>query len=971
MYFRCLCAVFAGLAIAGTAHAQASAPTPLRIVTDNNFPPYVFVDDSGKVVGYEVDLWKLWQEKTGRKIDFQAMDWATAQQRMLDGKADVIDLMYETPEREKTYSFSHPDGVRQVSIFARDAITGLDSIQALKGFVVGAERGDACVSHLHADGITTLKLYDNYQQIITAAANREFPAFCMDDDPAHYYLYKRKDHAQFKKAFSYYQGQLHWAVLKGNESTLAMVNRGMRMITSQERARLRKKWMGSSIYFTYYTHIFAIALAIMIGLALVALAALRTLRQAVARKTAELLHKNAQLTALIESSPDLIWMKDTDGTYLACNQATANFLGRPSDKVIGRKDRDLMDPALAEDIRRRDIQTIHSGQRTTEEVQALNPLTNAQRVIETIKAPIVDAHGVKVGIVAVGRDITGRKVAEARLEQAAMLFHSTSDCILVTDLDRRIVTVNAAFIQTTGYDADEVRGKQPLFLDAQHGADTEFSSFWSPDSSGDIWQGEAWCRRKDGEIFPAWWNINPSRNARGEVTHLVAVFSDTGQLKRYQSQIEYLTFHDLLTKLPNRSLLMDRLEQAISRASYKRRKAALMMMGLDHFRRINESLGHDVGDALLKEIGQRILKVAPLGKTIARMGGDEFALVLVDITDTIGMTALAERLLDAIARPFEFDGKLVQPRASIGIAVYPRDAQDVGSLVKNAAAAMHQAKSQSPLKVHFYDEELSATAIMLHELETDLVHALERSQFELYFQPQWQSGTDTITGIEALVRWNRPGSGVVSPTHFLPLAEEMGIVAPIGQWILRAACAQCARWQAQRLPEVPIAVNITVAQLVSDTFVAEVQSALEANALRPGWLELEITEGQLVQKGSHAEKVLADLRGLGVRIAIDDFGTGYSSLAYLRRLPADVLKIDKSFIDDIPEQQDAVRIVAAIISMAHTLNMKVVAEGVETESQVNTLHALECDYLQGYYKTRPLPADAVAEFCWPNPSEVK
>ena len=962
-----LLVVILGLGLVSGLHAsepaRPAAPdtSPLRVVTDNNFPPYVYLDAHGQAVGYEVDLWKLWSDRTGRKVDLVTTRWDKAQAMMRAGQADAIDLMYRTPAREGAYDFTTAFATSTVSIFSIGTITGIDGIKTLHGFRVGVERGDACAERLQADGITTLAYYPDYRAILAAVKAGNLHIFCMDDGPAYYYLYKDVPGLRFRKDFTYYHGQFRRAVLKGHAATLDLIDRGMAMITPAERARLRAKWMGRPVSFTPYARWFGIALVVALALAVLAFLWARALRRAVARRTRQLQHRTAQLDSLVESSPDLIWMKDRNGIFRICNRHAADALGKPVAAILGHREEDLRDPHAAADVPAQDREVLEQGRTLVKEVTLPAAAGQATRIHEAIRAPVRDVDGSIIGVLCMARDITERKLATTRLEQSAKVFESMRDGVIVTDRRLRILCVNRAFSRLTGYGQEAVDGREPELIDVQSGPDSPFTHAWLQAAAGSDWQGELWIRHREGRLLPAWWSIHGVRDGQGTITHLVAVFTDLQQIRQYQDRIHTLTHYDLVTGLPNRTLGIDRLGQAIRRAAAEQRQLACLLLGLSNLREVNESLGHATGDALLGFVAERLKHNIEPQHTLVYVRGNKFALLVEDRVRALELTALAERLLKAIGEPMLVDGQRIVARGGIGIVMYPEDGSDPETLARNMDTAMHQAKRQPRPNVRFYSEHLSEDARRALHLDAALRQAVDADQFELFYQPQWSFADDAPSGYEALLRWRSPEDGLVTPDRFLPFAEKSGLIVPIGRWVLRTACRQAAQWSAQGLPALPVAVNVSARQLDAPEFDREVAAALADSGLAPERLHLEITEGQLLNRGCNIDRTLARIHASGVSLAIDDFGTGYSSLSYLRHLPVRVLKIDKSFVDDIPVDRDAMRIVAAIISMAHSLRLLVVAEGVERREQADALRELGCDHRQGFLDSPAVPASQLPD----------
>lgn len=695
----------AGLLVAGLS-IQCAAAT-LRVIGDNNYPPYLFLGPDGKPRGYVVDEWKLWEQKTGINVDLVATDWATAQQRILAGKADVIEMMFDTPGRAASYDFSPPFATVSTGIYTDPAITGITDPSGLHGFTVGVERGDACVDRLRKAGVTSIREYTGYTDLIEAAKAKDVRIFCMDELPAEYYLYRLNEQQRFVKAFDFYSDRFRRGVRKGDAATLAMVERGMSLITDQERAQLRKKWMGRPLDLTGYEKPFMALSATLAFTGLLLLAWIYSLRRGVRRRTREL---------------------------------------------------------------------------------------------------------------------------------------------------------------------------------------------------------------------------------------------------------EFLTHFDPVTDLPNRQLLLDRIDHAIA---HNDAPIAVLLLDLDNFKRINDSFGHPNGDKLLQEVAERLKALPGPISTVARLSGDDF-VVMARAGEVEQVTLVAEEARRAIAQACHLEGKELFVSASVGISMFPADGTDGVTLLKNADAAMFRAKQSGRNAIAFYSAALSAQARTFISLGTSIRKAIENNDFELLYQPQFCLATGRIHCVEALVRWRQDGR-LVPPSDFIAYAEEHGLIEALGAWVLRTACLDLSGWLADGVPEIRVAVNLSPRQLACSGLLKTVETALGDACLPPRLLELEITEGALVQSDQATLDALRGLRALGVDIAMDDFGTGYSSLAYLRHLPVNVIKIDKSFLAGVPGERNAMQLISAIVAMSHAMDMRVVAEGVERDGQAAFLKDIGCDLAQGWLFARAMRSTELRE----------
>ncbi|GBG01476.1 hypothetical protein AZSI13_08030 [Azospira sp. I13] len=664
--------------------------------------------------------------------------------------------------------------------------------------------------------------------------------------------------------------------------------------------------------------------------------------------------KDRESCALLDAIPDPAWLLTPEGNYLSVNSAFCRYAGRPLEEIIGRNVADLFSPEETERMEAGRRQVVESRQPLREEVWLSLP--GGRKPFEFLRVPVFDDNGAVRALAGVAWDISARYKAEERQRLITHVFDHSTEAILILDDQGLIVTFNNAFAALTGYAVAEVKGQNPAFLASPHNDPGFRERIRATLERGENWLGEAVTLRKDGSDCPVWCNFGIIHDDRGAVINKVAFVTDLSEKKAAQAQIESLSNVDQLTALPNRQWFSRILGDWLAEG----RPGALVMLDLDHLSRINDAFGHAAGDELLRRIGERLRKGLRPCDILGRLGGDQFGM-LVDLSDeSRSVATVARHLLDILSHPVKMQGSDVVTTACAGITLFPQDASDTAILLRNVDTAMHHAKRGGQNAYHFFSPELNERMVARLRLESELRLALQLRQLELHYQPQVEIGGGII-GFEALLRWNHPRLGMVSPAEFIPLAEESRLILPIGAWVLTEACRQARQWQDAGLPPTVVAVNLSAVQFQERDLVAQVSAALMSSGLAPRWLELEITESVIMQEPERTAGILEELKCLGVRLSIDDFGTGYSSLAYLKRFPIDKIKIDRSFIRDVVQSPGDAAIVRMVIAMAGELERKVIAEGVETTEQLDFLRLHQCHEFQGFLCSRPVPAGRVPE----------
>jgi diguanylate cyclase (GGDEF)-like protein/PAS domain S-box-containing protein len=669
----------------------------------------------------------------------------------------------------------------------------------------------------------------------------------------------------------------------------------------------------------------------------------------------------------------IVAVTDVQGTIAYVNDKFCSISQYSKDELIGQNHRILNSGYHSKEFFEQMYRTIANGKVWHGEIKN-RAKGGSMYWVDTTIVPTLNTEGKPLQYVAIRADITERKHAEEAVKESLATSENAikeladqkfaldqHSIVAVTDVQGTITYVNEKFCAISQYSKDELIGRNHRILNSGYHTKDFFQQMYRTITGGAVWHGEIKNRAKNGSLYWVDTTIVPFLDPTGRPRQYVAIRTDITERKVAEARIQFLADSDALTGLPNRRLLQDRLTQALAIARRNKSRVALLFLDLDTFKNINDSMGHSVGDLLLQELAERLKTWGRKQDTVARVGGDEFLIVLTELNDITDAAVAAERLLDGIIGEYSIRGHVLNITCSLGISIFPEHGTDPETLMKNADAAMYSAKQNGRNNFRFFTDEMNAQVVERLTLENSLRLALDRKELFLVYQPQVEIATGRIVGLEALLRWQHPELGLVPPDRFIRIAENSGLILTIGEWVLRTACSQALKWQEEGLPAVTIAVNVSAIQFRQESFCGLIRRVLHETGLAPQCLELELTESLLLANAEVMLSVVEELKAIGVTLAIDDFGTGYSSFSYLRQFRVSKLKIDRSFIRDVAVNPDDAAITAAIISMAKSLHLKVIAEGVEDEAQMTFLRARQCDEIQGYYFSKPLAVDDVAE----------
>jgi diguanylate cyclase (GGDEF)-like protein/PAS domain S-box-containing protein len=676
--------------------------------------------------------------------------------------------------------------------------------------------------------------------------------------------------------------------------------------------------------------------------------------------TEQLTRSREYFMGLYMNAPMAYQSVDKKGVILEVNQAWCDLFGYERDEVLGRKYAEFIAPESHFDVGENIVKLF--TQKHLENVPfSILTKGNKTRLVLLQARVSTDPNTGELRTHGVLTDLTEQLRAEKNLRLSAKVFENTGEGVMVTDLNKEIIFVNAAFTTILGYEAAEVIGQNPRLLNSGKNAPELYTEMWQALLQKDIWQGEIINRCKDGSLISEWLTLTALKDDDGQLENYVAVFADITKLKESASKLHYMSHHDALTHLPNGRHLMGSLEYAIVHAKQDQSSIAVLTLGLDRFKEVNDSYGHESGDEVLINTAKLLREIIRDIDVVAHFGGDEFVVLIDELSDENDAARIAKTIIERISEPQTLSNKrMISVGCSIGIALYPEHGETAELLMQHSGSALYLSKKKGRGTFEYFTSGMTELAQQRMVVESDLKIAIKNNELRVFYQPQVDLKTGKIKGAEALVRWQHPQRGLLAPGHFIEIAESSGLICDIGEWVLNETCRQAKQWHDQGQTEFVYAVNVSPKQLAHTNVLEVVNQALDKSGLPHAQLELELTESGLVSIGEAAIGLFKDIRAQGISIAIDDFGTGYSSLSYLKNLPLDILKIDKSFVDDIPSNEQGMQIVNTIIAMAKNLNLEVLAEGVEEEVQRAFLEAAGCDYFQGYLTSRPVPAEEFA-----------
>lgn len=932
--------------------AWLAAHPVIRVGIDRDFAPYEWIDEDGKYVGLAADYMRILEARLGVRFEIIGdQPWSVVLDMAKRGELELLSCAVRTPEREQFLSFTEPYKSTRAVIIDQGRGDFIGSLEHLAGKRVAVEKG-YFMQELLANNYPRIELTlaGSTKEALGLVFDGSADAYVGDAGTTNYAI-KREGLLTLRfSGLTEYFSRHSVAIHRDYPELASIITKAMATISADEADAIFNRWLGLRIEQGVTTETLLGYAAGVVGFfLLIAYWVLRLRREIGVRKLAELhqQHHNRVLQMLAEKAPLMRVLNVIADNVAALNPDLSCRIGLVDDD--GRSPwPPAFDPACDPGAGSCWSQPIRSGQGgllgafLIEHRHPRPPSAADLRLIED------EARLAALAI--------EKSADEARLQLAASVFNHAREGIMITDPDGTIVEINDTFTHITGYSRDEAIGQNPRLLKSGRHAPEFYAALWEQLKTSGHWAGEIWNRRKDGEVFADLRTISAVRDAAGTTQNFVALFTDITPMKEHQQQLEHIAHFDALTGLPNRVLLADRLQQAMIKSRRRDQSLAVAYLDLDGFKAVNDRHGHHVGDELLIILAQRMKAMLRDGDTLARIGGDEFVAVLFDLEQPQDWKPVIARLRQAAADPATVGDAVVQVTASIGVTLYPQDGADADQLIRHADQAMYGAKQEGKNRYHLFDVDHDAALQSWRDSLEHICRALVRREFVLYYQPKVNMKTGAVIGAEALIRWQHPERGLLGPAAFLPIIEKHPVGVELGEWVIDSALAQMSAWHAAGV-DIAVSVNVAARQLQMADFVPRLEALLAAHPdVEPGCLELEVLETSAMDDMAHVSAVMHACHALGVRFALDDFGTGYSSLTYLKRLPADILKIDQSFVRDMLDDPDDLAIIEGVIGLATAFRREVIAEGVETVAHGELLLALGCELAQGYGIARPMPA---------------
>ena len=949
--------------------AVRSAGAEERTVRVGVYPnaPKIFVDADGRADGIMVDLLRKIAAAENWRLTFVPCEWSACMKAVEQGDIDLLPDVAWSVERNQVLDFHNVPALHSWSQVYRHPRVPIASILDLDGKKV-AVMGDSIQQAYLADFLLQFGVQAQLVSVRSVDAGfhlvdkREADVVVASKYAGDIYANR---HALVETPIAFLPVRLFFAAPKGRGGfALAAIDRHLdawqRSADSPYFAVLQQ-WQRKTLLARTPPWVLWAAGAVAAALAIALLLAF-WLRREVALKTRALVDSQQRLSTILDSVDSLIYIKDDSYRYQYVNRAACEFYRTSCDQIIGKSDDELFDTATAAGIRGTDRAVIEQGARIVAEEVSSTTRADHPTFLST-KIPLCRDDGSIYGLCGIATDISGRKNAEESTRIAATVFQSQQG-MFVTGPDRLMLDVNDAYAAMSGFPARDLVGRPPPMVSLEAGGDDAWNTLWELVATRGTWQGDVWTHNSKGVAYPAWLTITAVRDAQGRITNFVGTQADTTRQKMAQDEIMQLANFDALTGLPNRRLLLERLEHCLSVYNRSKQAVALLFLDLDNFKDLNDTRGHEVGDQLLKQVAQRLRDCIREGDTVARLGGDEFVILLEGIGETEEQAAahaakVGWHIIEVIGQPFSIGGGSHHATCSIGAALRLGADTDSDELMKRGDLAMYEAKRDGRNTLRFFHDNMAFDVTYRIALEIELRESLARSEFVLHYQPQ-VDGSGKVTGVEALLRWNHHSHGVVGPAVFVPIAEASGLIVQLGGWVLRSACEQLAAWASvPALAHLTMAVNVSARQFRQQDFVAMTLATIGASGARPELLKLELTESLLIDNVEATIDKMQQLKQHGIGFALDDFGTGYSSLSYLKLLPLDQLKIDRSFVRDVLIDPNDASIARSIVALGQALGLEIIAEGVETEAQRAFLAGIGCDNCQGYLFGHPLE---VAQF---------